>query len=117
MLKRAELSYDDIRVLAPPPEPVSAEVARQVEIEIKYEGYIDRQQREIDKFRDLERQRIPVDFDYSRIPGLSSELKEKLAAIRPVSLGQASRLDGITPAALSVLMIALKAATRKGRQP
>jgi tRNA uridine 5-carboxymethylaminomethyl modification enzyme len=117
LLKRAELSYADIRVLAPPPAPVSAEVARQVEIEIKYEGYIDRQQREIDKFRDLERQRIPVDFDYSRIPGLSSELKEKLAAIRPVSLGQASRLDGITPAALSVLMIALKAATRKGRQP
>ena len=114
LLKRAELSYDDIRVLAPPPEPVSAEVARQVEIEIKYEGYIDRQQREVEKFRNLEKQKIPADFDYAGVPGLSSELKEKLAAVRPVSLGQASRLDGMTPAALSVLMIALKASTHKG---
>ena len=114
LLKRAELNYDDIRVLAPPPEPVPAEVARQVEIEIKYEGYIDRQQREIEKFRGLEKQKIPADFDYAGVPGLSSELKEKLAAVRPLSLGQASRLAGMTPAALSVLMIALKGAATKG---
>ncbi|MEW6079290.1 MAG: tRNA uridine-5-carboxymethylaminomethyl(34) synthesis enzyme MnmG [Thermodesulfobacteriota bacterium] len=112
LLKRAELTYADISALAPPPEPVSGEVARQVEIEIKYEGYISRQLREIEKFRDMEKQKIPGDFDYAAVPGLSAELKEKLSTVRPVSLGQASRLDGMTPAALSVLMMVLKTVSR-----
>ncbi len=116
LLKRAELSYADAQILAPPPEPPADDVARQVEIELKYEGYIARQQREIEKFRDLEKQKIPDGFDYTAVAGLSSELQEKLSAIRPVSLGQASRLEGMTPAALSVLMIGLKAATQKGRR-
>ncbi len=115
LLKRSELTYADIRVLAPPPEPIPDDITRQVEIEIKYEGYIDRQQREIEKFRNLEKQKIPDGFDYSVVPGLSGELKEKLSAVRPASLGQASRLDGMTPAAMSVLMVALKAATSKGK--
>jgi tRNA uridine 5-carboxymethylaminomethyl modification enzyme len=113
LLKRAEITYADIDALAPPPEPVSGEVARQVEIEVKYEGYISRQKREIEKFRDMEKQKIPVNFDYAAVPGLSAELKEKLSAVRPVSLGQASRLDGMTPAALSVLMMVLKTASRR----
>jgi tRNA uridine 5-carboxymethylaminomethyl modification enzyme len=95
--------------LAPAAEPISPKVARQVEIEIKYEGFIDRQLREIEKFKDLERIRIPAEFEFSAVHGLSNEAKSKLDRVRPVSLGQAARIDGMTPAALSVLMVALKA--------
>jgi tRNA uridine 5-carboxymethylaminomethyl modification enzyme len=109
LIKRAELDYDTVRELAPPPDPVDPQVARQVEIEIKYEGYIKRQMTEIERFRHLERIRLPEDFDYSSVHGLSNELKEKLSAVRPESLGQASRISGMTPAAISVLMVALKA--------
>jgi tRNA uridine 5-carboxymethylaminomethyl modification enzyme len=109
LLKRAELDYDTVAALAPSPEPVDARVARQVEIEVKYEGYIKRQMAEIERFKHLERIRLPEDFDYQSVHGLSNELKEKLSAVRPASLGQASRISGITPAAISVLMVALKA--------
>jgi tRNA uridine 5-carboxymethylaminomethyl modification enzyme len=108
LLKRTELSYHAVETLAPAAEPVRARVAKQVEIEIKYEGYIDRQLREIEKFNHLEKIRIPDLFDYRSVHGLSNELKEKLSTIQPVSLGQASRMDGMTPAAISILMIALK---------
>ncbi|MBU4002096.1 MAG: tRNA uridine-5-carboxymethylaminomethyl(34) synthesis enzyme MnmG, partial [Proteobacteria bacterium] len=82
---------------------------QQVETEIKYEGYIHRQIKEIQKFKDLERMKIPAALDYEGVHGLSNELKEKLSGLRPISLGQASRIPGITPAAISVLMIAIKA--------
>lgn len=112
LLKRAELDYQTVEVLAPPEQPLSKKAARQAEIEIKYEGYIRRQLKEIEKFKNLERIRIPEDFDYDAVHGLSNELKEKLSDIRPASLGQASRIDGITPAAISVMMIALKASKK-----
>jgi tRNA uridine 5-carboxymethylaminomethyl modification enzyme len=112
LLKRTELSYDTVETLAPGPEPVIGRVAKQVEIEIKYEGYIDRQMREIEKFNHLEKIKIPDAFDYYSVHGLSNELKEKLNAIQPVSLGQASRMEGITPAAISVLMITLRACAK-----
>jgi tRNA uridine 5-carboxymethylaminomethyl modification enzyme len=112
LLKRTELSYETVETLAPGPEPVMERVAKQVEIEIKYEGYIDRQMREIEKFNHLEKIKIPDAFDYYSVHGLSNELKEKLNAIQPVSLGQASRMEGITPAAISVLMIALRACAK-----
>ena len=108
LLRRAELDYEAVKTLAPAPGALDPRVGRQVEIEIKYEGYIQRQKREVDKFRDLERTRIPPELDYRRVHGLSNELKEKLAAVRPGSLGQASRIDGMTPAALSVLLVAVK---------
>ena len=108
LLKRAEIKYDVVEQLAPASRPVAKKVSQQVEIEIKYEGYIDRQLREIEKFKHLERMKIPDAFDYGRVHGLSNELKEKLTAVRPSSLGQASRIDGITPAAISVLMVAIK---------
>ena len=108
LLKRAELDYGVVEALAPPLLPIGKKNARQVEIEIKYEGYIARQQREIDKFRNLERMSLPADFDFTRVHGLSNELKEKLSAVRPASLGQAARIDGMTPAGISVLMVALK---------
>ena len=110
LLKRAELDYGVVKTLDPPPVAIGKKIARQVEIDIKYEGYIARQRREIEKFRNLERMPIPADFDFNRVHGLSNELKEKLSAVKPASLGQTSRIDGMTPAALSVLMVALKAA-------
>ncbi|MFY9705518.1 MAG: tRNA uridine-5-carboxymethylaminomethyl(34) synthesis enzyme MnmG [Desulfobacterales bacterium] len=109
LLKRAELDYEVVKTLDPPPVAIGKKIARQVEIDIKYEGYIARQRREIEKFRNLERMPIPADFDFNRVHGLSNELKEKLSVVKPASLGQTSRVDGMTPAALSVLMVALKA--------
>ncbi len=108
LLKRVELDYGAVARLAPAPEAVCPEAARQVEIEVKYEGYIQRQLHEIEKFRDLERVRIPAGFDFSRVHGLSNELRGKLGTVQPASLGQAARIDGMTPAALSVLMVALR---------
>jgi tRNA uridine 5-carboxymethylaminomethyl modification enzyme len=95
--------------LAQSPEPLSPKVAEQVEIEIKYEGYIQRQLKEIGRFKDLERIKIPDYFDYAAVHGLSNELKQKLSAVMPESLGRASRIDGMTPAAISAIMITLKA--------
>jgi len=109
LLKRAELDYEIVKTVDPPPVAIGKKIAHQVEIDIKYEGYIARQRREIEKFQNLERMPIPSDFDFNRVHGLSNELKEKLSAVKPVSLGQTSRIDGMTPAAISVLMVALKA--------
>jgi tRNA uridine 5-carboxymethylaminomethyl modification enzyme len=113
LIKRAELGYEAVERLAPGPLPVNRRTARQVEIEIKYEGYIKRQLAEIERFRHLEQIRLPEDFNYHAVHGLSNELKEKLSTVRPTSLGQASRISGITPAGLSVLMVALKALKAK----
>ena len=108
ILKRPELSYEDIEEMAPPPKPLHPKVKEQVEIECKYEGYLRRQEAEVRKFRHLEQILIPDDFPYSKIPGLSNEIRQKLLAVRPVSLGQASRIPGMTPAAISILMVYLK---------
>jgi len=115
LLKRAELDYPMVEALAPNPEPINRTVARQVEIEIKYQGYIQKQLREIERFHNLERVRIPDDFDFTKVHGLSNELKEKLTGIKPNSLGQVSRIEGITPAGISVLLVALKAGERPAR--
>ena len=108
LLKRAELDYDAVAKLSPAETPPTERVARQVEIEIKYEGYIRRQLQEIEKFRHLEQVKLPEAIDYTIVNGLSSELKEKLSAVHPASLGQASRIEGMTPAAISVLMVHLR---------
>jgi tRNA uridine 5-carboxymethylaminomethyl modification enzyme len=109
LLKRAELDYACASRLAPGPAGVDRRVARQVEIEIKYDGYVQRQNREIERFKHLEQVRIPPGFDMAAVHGLSNELKQKLCAVQPSSLGQATRIDGMTPAAISALMVALKA--------
>ena len=109
LLKRTEIKYTAVEKLAQSPVVLDPRVVDQVEIEIKYEGYFSRQLSEIEKFKNLEKMKIPDGFDFWAVHGLSNELKEKLSRVRPASLGQASRIDGITPAALSVLMIALKA--------
>lgn len=115
LLKRTQLDYSAVCALAGNCENINARVAKQVEIGVKYEGYIERQQKEIGKFKNLEKIKIHDDFDFSHVHGLSNELKEKLTEIKPASLGQASRIDGMTPAAVSVLMIALKAFEHRQR--
>ncbi|AOS96366.1 tRNA uridine 5-carboxymethylaminomethyl modification enzyme MnmG [Microbulbifer aggregans] len=107
LLRRPELRYSDVAPLKG--EPVSDErVAEQVEISAKYAGYIDRQRDEIERLRAYEDTPIPADFDYSEVSGLSSEVKQKLGDTRPDTLARASRVPGVTPAAVSLLLIQLK---------
>ncbi len=106
-LKRPEIRFEDLVVLGLV-DAVDPELARRLEIGVKYEGYIARQMREADQFRKMERVVIPADLDYDHVNGLSRELRERLQAVRPRSLGQASRLPGFTPAALSALMVSLR---------
>ncbi|POP52063.1 tRNA uridine-5-carboxymethylaminomethyl(34) synthesis enzyme MnmG [Zhongshania marina] len=109
LLKRPELKYADIAALvAEPEDAVCEQVSEQIEIGVKYAGYIDRQQEEIDRLRRYENTRLPLDFDYSIIEGLSNEVKQKLGNTRPQTLAQASRIPGVTPAAVSLLLIYLK---------
>jgi tRNA uridine 5-carboxymethylaminomethyl modification enzyme len=110
LLKRYELNYQDVEILAPPPKKLSQKASYQVEIESKYEGYIERQQKEVQRFKSLEKIKIPDHFDFISVYGLSNELKEKLSQVRPVSLGQATRIDGMTPSAISAMMIAIRSA-------
>jgi tRNA uridine 5-carboxymethylaminomethyl modification enzyme len=120
LLRRPELDYSRLALLDPKPQALDPRVVRQVEIEVKYAGYIERQLAEIERFRHLEKIRIPDDFDYYGVQGLSHELRQKLDRVRPASLGQASRIDGMTPAAISVLMVMLRAralAAERGRSP
>jgi tRNA uridine 5-carboxymethylaminomethyl modification enzyme len=112
LLKRPELHYADLEPFAPPPADLPGSVKEQVEIQCKYEGYLLRQESEVSKFKDLEQVALPEDFPYEQITGLTNELREKLLELKPRSLGQASRIPGMTPAALSLLRIALKRRAR-----
>lgn len=106
LLKRPELGYSDISTMNE--EMIPGDVAEQVEIDAKYAGYIDRQQEEIERMQRQENTPIPADFDYDSVKGLSNEVKQKLAAAQPDTLARASRIPGVTPAAISLLLIYLK---------
>jgi tRNA uridine 5-carboxymethylaminomethyl modification enzyme len=108
LLKRPELSYADVEQLEGRGNKLPELVTRQVEIQCKYQGYLQRQEAEVKKFKNLEKINIPPSFDYKEVPGLSNEVRQKLSEVQPTSLGQASRISGMTPAALSVLMVYLK---------
>lgn len=108
LLRRPEVRYVDLVRMNGEMASVDPEVAHQVEVHIKYQGYIDRQMQEVEKFKRLEARRIPDDVDYHTIPGLSNEVRQKLSSIRPISIGQASRIAGVTPAALSLLLVYLE---------
>lgn len=112
LLRRPELAYDGVMELAGLEGHPDPAVQEQVEIQIKYEGYIHRQSHEVDNFKRLESRRIPCDFDYARVKGFSREVLEKLQKVRPHSLGQASRIEGVTPAAVSLLQVALERSRR-----
>jgi tRNA uridine 5-carboxymethylaminomethyl modification enzyme len=108
LLKRPELQYEDIAKITPPPHPLDPVAAEQVEIQVKYEGYIQRQLQQVERFSSLEQKGIPGDMDFDAVSGLGTEVRQKLKQVRPVSLGQASRISGVTPAAISLLMVALE---------
>lgn len=119
ILRRPGVKYEDLKIPSPPVglnssnppggyQLSEARIQREVEIEIKYEGYIRRQKEVVEKFRRLEDKKIPEGFDYSQVRGLLAESRQKLASVRPVSIGQASRISGVTPADISLLLVYLK---------
>lgn len=113
LLRRPEFNYQELERIDAHCSTLPAVVKEQVEIQIKYQGYIDRQRQQIASSDKLETTRIPADFDYTAVSGFSIEAREKLLRYQPGTLGQASRISGITPAAISILAIALKSG--KGR--
>ncbi|HET6465739.1 MAG TPA: tRNA uridine-5-carboxymethylaminomethyl(34) synthesis enzyme MnmG [Nitrospiria bacterium] len=108
LLKRPEHNYDMIESLSSSEAALSEEIKKRVEIEVKYDGYIQRQLKEVDRFKRMEHLKIPREFDYDSVIGLSKEVREKMETICPVSIGQASRISGITPAAISLILVALE---------
>jgi len=108
LLRRPEISISDIRVIYPSLMEYSRDVDSQVEVQIKYQGYVNRQNDIVERFQKMEDVRLPEDIDYSQISGISREVCEKLIRIQPRSLGQASRISGITPAAITLLSFYLK---------
>jgi tRNA uridine 5-carboxymethylaminomethyl modification enzyme len=108
LLRRPEISMSEIALFAPDVGALSEGIALQAEVEIKYAGYVDRQMEMVDRFKKMENVHVPEDLDYSEIIGLSREVCEKLMRIKPRSLGQAARISGITPAAISLLSVYLK---------
>lgn len=105
LIRRPELNYDLLAPLDPDRPVLLRGVAEQVNIHIKYEGYIKRQKKQVEQFKKLENKRIPKEFSYEEIPSLRTEARQKLEAYRPVSIGQASRISGVSPADISVLLI------------
>lgn len=108
LMCRPELSYEMLSELDPKRPALPADVIEQVEIEIKYEGYIIRQQRQVEQYKKMEKRRIPADLDYNAISSLRLEARQKLIAYKPVSVGQASRISGVSPADISVLLVYLE---------
>ena len=108
LLRRPQLHYADLAPFDPTRPEVPADVAEQVEISVKYEGYIQRQQKQVEDFRKMERHKLPADLDYHSIQGLRLEAREKLSEVRPLDLGQAGRISGVSPADVAALKIYLE---------
>lgn len=108
LLRRPQLTYGDLAPFDAERPALPDDVREQVEITVKYEGYIQRQQRQVAEFEKMERRQLPPDMDYSRIQGLRLEAREKLSALRPLNVGQAGRISGVSPADVAALMIWLQ---------
>jgi tRNA uridine 5-carboxymethylaminomethyl modification enzyme len=108
LLRRPELAYAHIEKISPSPLPLNDEMKEQVEIQIKYEGYIEKQLEQVERMNKMEKKKIPSDIDYGAIRGLSNEAKQNLDRIRPLNIGQASRTPGVTPADISILLVYLE---------
>ena len=108
LLKRPQIHYGDLAAFDPERPELPADVEEQVEISVKYEGYIQRQQKQVEELRRMERHKLPPDLDYQAIQGLRLEAREKLSAVRPLDLGQAGRISGVSPADIAALMIYLE---------
>ncbi|GIW22147.1 MAG: hypothetical protein KatS3mg068_1154 [Candidatus Sericytochromatia bacterium] len=116
LLRRPSVSYSMITEILPTNEKISKEVAEQIEIQVKYEGYIERQNQQINKFKKMENISIPSNIDYYSIKALSREAQDKLSKIKPQSIGQASRVGGVTPADISVLIVYIDALRKAKRE-
>lgn len=115
LIRRPELTYDDLAAVDKDRPELPWDVKQQVEINLKYDGYIKRQMKQVEQFKKLEAKKIPEDLDYEKVGSLRIEARQKLEAYRPVSIGQASRISGVSPADVSVLLVYLEQ-YRKGRQ-
>jgi tRNA uridine 5-carboxymethylaminomethyl modification enzyme len=114
LLKRSDVTYSDLAALDSVSRETPALIREQVEIQTKYKGYIDRQLEQVEQSKKMEKTRIPENLDYASIKSLTTEVREKLSKSRPDTMGQASRIPGVTPAAISILSIALKSSSWKG---
>jgi tRNA uridine 5-carboxymethylaminomethyl modification enzyme len=115
LLKRPEIKYTAIKQLSPPPQILTPEIEFLVEVWVKYEGYIQKQAELAARFNKFESKKIPPVFDYAAIPGLSREVTEKFREVQPETIGQASRIPGITPAAVSILLVAVERYWKQNR--
>ena len=115
LLKRPEVKYRAIKKLSPPSDILTPEIEALVEIRVKYEGYVQKQIELAGRFNKFETKKIPPSFDYTSIPGLSKEVIEKLCDVRPETIGQAGRIPGITPAAVSILLVAVERFWKQNR--
>ena len=108
LLKRPEMTYELLEKLTPSELPLDDDIKEQIEIQIKYEGYIDKSLQQVERLKKMENKRIPENIDYDAINGLATEAKQKLKKIKPVSLAQASRISGVNPADISILLVYLE---------
>ena len=108
LLMRPELNYELLAEIDLERSELPEDVTEQVEIELKYSGYIERQQRQVEQFKKTESRRIPENLNYDDVPSLRIEARQKLKKIRPENIGQASRISGVSPADISVLLVYLK---------
>ncbi|MDM5227977.1 tRNA uridine-5-carboxymethylaminomethyl(34) synthesis enzyme MnmG [Cytobacillus sp. NJ13] len=108
LLKRPEMTYEHIQQLVPAENSLDADVTEQVEIQIKYEGYIEKSLQQVERLKKMENKKIPENIDYDDINGLASEARQKLKEVRPLSLAQASRISGVNPADISILLVYLE---------
>lgn len=114
LIRRPELTYEDVAPIDKNRPELPWDVKQQVEINLKYEGYIKRQMKQVEQFKKLEAKKIPEDLDYEKVGSLRIEARQKLEAYRPISIGQASRISGVSPADISVLLVYLEQYRRKG---
>ncbi len=117
LMKRPEVNYEKIIAWTHMDVPGDPAIREEIETQIKYEGYIQRELSHVKRFQSMEAKKIPTQFDFSEVRGLTKEVQEKLLKIKPYSLGQASRISGVTPAAISILMVALEKRRRQNEKP
>ena len=108
LLRRPEMTYDIILEILEEEHQLSADVEEQVEIQTKYEGYINKSLQQVEKVKRMEEKKIPEDLDYSKIDSLATEAREKLSEVKPLNIAQASRISGVNPADISILLIYLE---------
>ncbi|MGI6751713.1 MAG: tRNA uridine-5-carboxymethylaminomethyl(34) synthesis enzyme MnmG [Anaerovoracaceae bacterium] len=116
LMKRPEISYEDLEIFDKDRKPLSPHVLARVEVQIKYEGYIQKQEQQIERFRKLESRKLPENFDYETLVGIRKEAAQRLNLLRPQSLGQASRISGVSPADINVLLVHLERIRREKKQ-